>query len=140
MTNLNGFLPPRRGEGYAFSMGYDCGLHGSNENNCHFSIFSSRVNTRAWEDGKKTAEAEVFMNEQKSSGKRIVIEWAGAAWYKSLVSEDEIRLRRIAPAMSTRRDAQKLASDGAIINFYTEPPEYMVCEDSPVIDQIDLDV
>ena len=49
-------VPPPRSEAYAYEMGFNCGLYGSNEENCHFSIFSSLKNTRAWENGKRAAE------------------------------------------------------------------------------------
>lgn len=40
----------------AFEYGYDCEINGPNHRtNCHFSIFSSKENTRAWEKGKKAA-------------------------------------------------------------------------------------
>jgi hypothetical protein len=41
---------------YAYKMGYDCGLHGSNLTNCSFRIFSTKENTKEWERGKKEAE------------------------------------------------------------------------------------
>lgn len=40
---------------YAEEMGYDCGLNGPNETNCHFAIFSSPEFTRAWDRGKAKA-------------------------------------------------------------------------------------
>jgi len=43
---------------YAYQMGLDCGKNGPNEKNCHFSIFSKREYTDAWEKGKADAEAE----------------------------------------------------------------------------------
>lgn len=48
----------------AYSMGYDCGLNGANTTNCHFGIFSSKENTKAWENGKRDAEK----NLKKSAG------------------------------------------------------------------------
>ncbi len=39
----------------AYKHGYDCGINGANETNCHFSIFASKENTKAWERGKKAA-------------------------------------------------------------------------------------
>ena len=47
-----GLFPPKRSEEYAFKMGKDCAKNGANTTNCHFSIFSSRENTEAWERGK----------------------------------------------------------------------------------------
>lgn len=41
---------------YAYQMGLDCGRNGPNEKNCHFSIFSRREYTDAWEKGKADAE------------------------------------------------------------------------------------
>lgn len=43
---------------YAYQMGLDAGKNGPNEKNCHFSIFSKREYTAAWEKGKVEAEAE----------------------------------------------------------------------------------
>ncbi len=40
----------------AYKMGYDCGKNGVNLKNCHFTIFSQKEFTKAWEDGKKKAE------------------------------------------------------------------------------------
>lgn len=50
------FTPPKRNEAYAYQMGYDCGLNGSNLTNCSFAIFSTPENTKEWERGKKDAE------------------------------------------------------------------------------------
>ena len=46
-------IPPKRSEEYAYKMGVDCAKNGANTTNCHFSIFSSSENTRAWEKGEK---------------------------------------------------------------------------------------
>jgi DnaJ-class molecular chaperone len=46
-------------EGYAYEMGFDCGVNGANTRNCHFSIFSEPRFTAAWENGKKAAEHRV---------------------------------------------------------------------------------
>jgi phosphoribosyl-AMP cyclohydrolase len=35
----------------AYGLGFDCGRHGPNTTNCHFSIFASRELTDAWERG-----------------------------------------------------------------------------------------
>jgi hypothetical protein len=40
----------------AYELGWECGRDGANEQNCHFSIFSSPENTKAWEAGKRDAE------------------------------------------------------------------------------------
>jgi len=45
-------IPPTRSKEYAYKMGKDCAKNGPNIENCHFSIFSSRENTEAWERGK----------------------------------------------------------------------------------------
>jgi len=44
--------------GQAETHGYDCGLNGATEVNCHFSIFSHPENMRAWERGKTHGEEE----------------------------------------------------------------------------------
>jgi ribosome modulation factor len=49
---------PTRNEKIAYAIGYDCGMNGADEKNCHFSIFSSQENTKAWEAGKKQAEID----------------------------------------------------------------------------------
>ncbi len=45
--------PPRRDKKYAYKMGLDCARNGADTTNCHFSIFSSPENTKAWEKGVK---------------------------------------------------------------------------------------
>lgn len=49
--------PPEQQE--AFALGYDSVISGANEENCHFSIFMRKENTKAWEAG--AAEAKRFM-------------------------------------------------------------------------------
>ena len=49
---IKGLIPPKRSKEYAYKMGKDCAKNGANTTNCHFSIFSSRENTDAWERGK----------------------------------------------------------------------------------------
>jgi len=51
-------IPPARSQNYAYQMGYECEKYGTTEENCHFSIFSSKENTAAWEAGKRAAAAE----------------------------------------------------------------------------------
>ena len=43
---------------YAQKMGYDCGKNGANLKNCHFTIFSRKEFTEAWENGKRKATNE----------------------------------------------------------------------------------
>ena len=50
---IKALIPPKRSEEYAYKMGKDCAKNGANTTNCHFSIFSSKENTKAWEKGKK---------------------------------------------------------------------------------------
>lgn len=45
-------------EQHAYNMGRDCALNGANTKNCHFTLFSHREKTTAWEKGKKDAEEE----------------------------------------------------------------------------------
>ena len=45
-------IPKRITPEEAYLGGLDCGQHGANEHNCHFSIFSSPENTVEWERGK----------------------------------------------------------------------------------------
>lgn len=42
----------------AEAMGYDCGKRGPNAENSHYTFFCTPAWTRAWELGKKRAEAE----------------------------------------------------------------------------------
>lgn len=51
-------IPPVRSQNYAYKMGHDCEMNGATEENCHFSIFSSKENTASWEAGKRAAAAE----------------------------------------------------------------------------------
>jgi hypothetical protein len=46
---------PTSDEKICFAMGYDCEMNGADEKNCHFSLFSSPENTKAWEAGKEKA-------------------------------------------------------------------------------------
>lgn len=43
--------------GYARKMGFACGLFGPNQQTCHWRLFCSPQHTKAWEDGKRAAEA-----------------------------------------------------------------------------------
>lgn len=45
-------------EKIAVAMGYDCGINGADEKNCHFSLFTTSELTKAWEQGKKKADEE----------------------------------------------------------------------------------
>jgi len=47
---------PKPSMSYAYKMGFDCGVNGPNQKNCHFSLFSSPQGTREWEEGKQDAE------------------------------------------------------------------------------------
>lgn len=49
---------PQRSEDYAYKMGYDCEMNGANLTNCHFTIFSSKANMRAWENGREQSKRE----------------------------------------------------------------------------------
>lgn len=46
---------PKVGRKEAYEQGYDCGLNGADTTNCHFSIFSSKENSKAWVRGHKAA-------------------------------------------------------------------------------------
>lgn len=39
-----------------YELGWECGRDGANEENSHFSIFSSPEATKQWEAGKRDAE------------------------------------------------------------------------------------
>lgn len=40
-----------------YERGFDAGVNGPNERNCHFSIFRTPENTKAWERGKAAGDA-----------------------------------------------------------------------------------
>ena len=48
---------------YAYKMGYDCEINGANTKNCHFTIFSKKEFTEAWENGKKQARLDKLKGE-----------------------------------------------------------------------------
>lgn len=50
---IKALTPPKRSKEYAYKMGKDCAKNGANTTNCHFSIFSSKENTEAWDRGNK---------------------------------------------------------------------------------------
>lgn len=41
----------------AYDAGYDCGVNGASERNCHISFFGSRASTKEWERGKAAGDA-----------------------------------------------------------------------------------
>ena len=41
----------------AYRRGFDCAIHGANEQNCHFSTFATPELTAEWERGKRDATA-----------------------------------------------------------------------------------
>lgn len=51
------FLTPKIDIKEAYTRGYDAGLHGSNDTNTNFAIFSSEENATAWSEGKNDAKA-----------------------------------------------------------------------------------
>ena len=57
LERLVSIQPPS--ERKAFAFGYDSVMSGASEENCHFSIFMRKENTRAWERG--AAEAHKVM-------------------------------------------------------------------------------
>jgi ribosome modulation factor len=62
---MNLFEIPKRDVDYAYRMGYDNAINGANQTNCHFSIFSSRKNTDAWERGNADGKKELEDKETK---------------------------------------------------------------------------
>ena len=53
---LKKLMVPKMDVKEAYTRGYDAGLHGSNEQNTHFSIFQSEEFTAAWSEGKNDAK------------------------------------------------------------------------------------
>ncbi|HUS02948.1 MAG TPA: hypothetical protein VMY77_14520 [Chitinophagaceae bacterium] len=45
-----------RDKSHEYKMGYDCGLHGANTTNCHFSLFATPARLKEWESGKAAGE------------------------------------------------------------------------------------
>lgn len=41
-----------------YDAGYDAGLNGPNERNCHFSLFDTPEHTKEWERGKAAGDSE----------------------------------------------------------------------------------
>ena len=39
-----------------YRAGFDCGINGANEENCHFGLFATPEQTKEWERGKKVAD------------------------------------------------------------------------------------
>ena len=56
---------PNIEESHAYEMGYNCGENGANTTNCNFVMFSSTANTKAWERGKRDAEALLTYESKK---------------------------------------------------------------------------
>jgi len=65
IEQIKRFIPEKKDKEYAYKMGYDCGLNGSNLTNCAFNIFSSTENTKEWERGKKDAEGSALDKNQR---------------------------------------------------------------------------
>ncbi len=53
---INRLTPPKRDKEYAYKMGKDCAKNGPTLENCHFSIFSSKENSEAWQRGKNESK------------------------------------------------------------------------------------
>jgi len=50
-------LTEKRATKYAYEMGVDKATNGANLTNCHFGIFSSPENTKAWEEGVRDGDS-----------------------------------------------------------------------------------
>ena len=57
-------MPRKHTKEYAYEMGKDYAVNGANTTNCNFAIFSSKENTRAWEEGKKMGSEVVKWTSQ----------------------------------------------------------------------------
>ncbi len=55
--NILKLIPPKYSKEYAYKMGKDYAKNGANTTNCNFAIFSSKENTRAWEEGKSDPDS-----------------------------------------------------------------------------------
>ena len=49
-------MPTKSDESYAYRMGKDSVVNGANITNCHFTLFTSKELTEAWERGVKDAD------------------------------------------------------------------------------------
>lgn len=49
---------PTSNEKICYAMGYDAAVNGADEKNCHFSLFSTKENTAAWEAGNRKGFAD----------------------------------------------------------------------------------
>ncbi len=58
MIDIIKLILPQISTDYAYKMGCDCAVNGADTTNCHFSIFASPENTKAWEQGKKDGESK----------------------------------------------------------------------------------
>jgi len=54
---------------YAYRMGFDFEMNGTNTTNCHFSIFSSKANIEAWQKGRKDASKKKTSDRHGPAGK-----------------------------------------------------------------------
>ncbi|KKR45486.1 MAG: hypothetical protein UT82_C0028G0018 [Parcubacteria group bacterium GW2011_GWB1_40_14] len=48
-----------------YRAGFDCGINGANEENCHFSLFATSEQTKEWEKGKKDADNRQIIYKRK---------------------------------------------------------------------------
>jgi len=46
-----------------YELGYDAGLNGATEENCHFGLFASKEMSDSWSEGNKKGKEEKNKNE-----------------------------------------------------------------------------
>ena len=63
--NVSKLDPFKHSKEYAYKMGKDCAINGSNTINCDFAIFSSKENTKAWEQGRKDWTKQKGIREER---------------------------------------------------------------------------
>ena len=73
LDEFRNLIPEKMFPNEAYQLGYDCGLNGVSDENCHFSIFSSRDNTKQWEKGKRKAEEIVKKDIEKNKPSKFEI-------------------------------------------------------------------
>lgn len=56
---------PKSNQKICYAMGYDAAMNGADEKNCHFSLFSSKENTAAWEAGNRQGVKDREAAQQK---------------------------------------------------------------------------
>jgi hypothetical protein len=57
----------------AYKRGKECGLNGATIENCHYSIFTTEENKKAWEKGRRLAQATVLAREEREEKRKTLL-------------------------------------------------------------------